>query len=142
MFKTPDTLNVDHLVIGASAMGKAFVATLVSDIRATVALVDRYDRPGGHWTLAYPYIRLHQPSEFYGVNSRPLGEGKLDAVGWNRGLSELATGDEVCAYYNAVMQQTLFSSGRVQSFPKHRYPGDGSFRSILTGEFFTVGDST
>ncbi len=26
--------------------------------------------PGGHWTRAYPFVRLHQPSAYYGVNSR------------------------------------------------------------------------
>ena len=27
-------------------------------------------RPGGHWNDAYPFVRLHQPAAFYGVNSR------------------------------------------------------------------------
>ncbi len=34
------------------------------------SIVDRNDQPGGHWTTAYPFVRLHQPSAYYGVNSR------------------------------------------------------------------------
>lgn len=80
-----ETINVEYLVIGAGAMGLAFVDTLLSDTNKTVAIIDRYARPGGHWTLAYPYVRLHQPSAFYGVNSKQLGRNKIDQVGWNKG---------------------------------------------------------
>lgn len=137
-----ETISPDYLVIGAGAMGIAFVDTLVTDSKATVAVVDRYARPGGHWTVAYPFVRLHQPSEFYGVNSRPLGDGKIDEVGWNKGMAELATGDEVCAYYSKVMHQTLLPSGRVTYYPKHEWMGDGQFRSILTNQVIRVGHST
>ena len=132
----------DYLVIGAGAMGMAFVDTLLSDTKATVVMVDRYARPGGHWTTAYPYVRLHQPSAFYGVNSRPLGEDKIDQVGWNKGLAELATVDEVCAYYSIVMHQTFLPSGRVTYYPKHEYTGEGTWRSLVTGKAFYVGKET
>lgn len=135
-------LQADYLVIGAGAMGMAFVDTLLTDSNASVIMVDRYARPGGHWTIAYPYVRLHQPSAFYGVNSRPLGEDQIDQVGLNKGLAELATVDEVCAYYSIVMHQTFLPSGRVQYFPKHDYMGEGSFRSAITGQVYQVGDNT
>lgn len=137
-----ETISPDYLVIGAGAMGLAFVDTLVSDTKATVAIVDRYARPGGQWTIVYPFVRLHQPSEFYGVNSRPLGEGKIDEVGLNKGMAELATGDEVCGYFSKVMHQTLLPSGRVTYYPKHEWLGDGQFRSILTNKLIRVGDHT
>ena len=137
-----ETLTADYLVIGAGAMGMAFVDTLISDTTSTIILIDRYGRPGGHWTIAYPYVRLHQPSAFYGVNSRHLGEDKIDQVGWNAGLSELASRDEVCAYYNIVMRQTFLPSGRVQYFPQHEYMGEAEFRSMLTGKVLRVGDGT
>jgi cation diffusion facilitator CzcD-associated flavoprotein CzcO len=108
-----ETITADYLVVGAGAMGMAFVDTLLSDTQATIVMVDRYARPGGHWTIAYPFVRLHQPSAFYGVNSRPLGEDKVDQVGWNKGLAELATVDEVCGYFSIVMHQTFLPSGRV-----------------------------
>lgn len=136
------TIVPNYLVIGAGAMGMAFVDTLLSDTKATVAMVDRYARPGGHWTIAYPFVRLHQPSSFYGVNSRPLGEGRIDQVGLNKGLAELATVDEVCAYYGLVMQQTFLPSGRVTYYPKHEYLGDGEFQSAVTGKKVRVGQET
>lgn len=137
-----EKITADYLVIGTGAMGMAFVDTLVSDTKATIVMVDRYARPGGHWTIAYPFVRLHQPSAFYGVNSRPLGEGRVDQVGFNKGLSELATVDEVCAYYSIVMDQTFLPSGRVQYFPKHEYQGEGTWRSTITGKVFSVGNDT
>lgn len=137
-----EIISPDYLVIGAGAMGMAFVDTLVTDTKATVVMVDRYSRPGGHWTIAYPFVRLHQPSAFYGVNSRPLGDNKTDQVGWNKGLSELATGDEVCAYFSKVMHQTFLPSGRVAYYSKHEYMGEGKFRSITTNKIIQVGQGT
>ncbi|KAK3718638.1 hypothetical protein LTR37_004855 [Vermiconidia calcicola] len=137
-----ENVSADYLVIGAGAMGMAFVDTLVSDTEATIVMVDRYARPGGHWTTAYPFVRLHQPSAFYGVNSRRLGEDKIDQVGWNKGLMELATVDEVCAYYSIVMHQTFLPSGRVAYYPKHIYTGEGQFHSVVTNKAYQVGDNT
>ena len=124
----------DYLVIGAGAMGMAFVDTILAESDADVTLVDRYHQPGGHWTVAYPYVRLHQPSSFYGVGSTELGSGRVDQVGWNRGLYELATAGEICAYFDQVMQQRFLPSGRVSYHPRSQYEGDGRFRSLVTGE--------
>ena len=133
----PGEISADYLVVGAGAMGMAFTDTLVSETEASVVVVDREQAPGGHWTNAYPFVRLHQPSAFYGVNSRKLGSDVIDAVGWNAGLYELATGGEVCAYFDQVMQQHLLPSGRVSYFPMSEYHGDGRF-STLGGEEYTV----
>jgi len=130
--------SIDYLVVGAGAMGMAFVDTLLSETDATVAMVDRCHQPGGHWTVAYPYVRLHQPSSFYGVSSTELGSGRVDQVGWNKGLSELASAGEVCAYFDQVMQQRFLPSGRVAYHPRSEYEGDGRFRSLVTGERFEV----
>lgn len=137
-----ETISPDYLVIGAGAMGLAFVDTLITDTKATVALVDRYGRPGGQWTLVYPFVRLHQPSEFYGVNSRDLGENRIDEVGLNKGMAEMASGDEILAYYNKVMNYNLLPSGRVTYYPNHEWTGDGKFRSILTNKTISVGPNT
>ncbi|OBR03119.1 hypothetical protein CH63R_14345 [Colletotrichum higginsianum IMI 349063] len=137
-----ETINPDYLVIGAGAMGMAFVDTLLTDSQKTVAIVDRYARPSGHWTVAYPYVRLHQPSSFYGVNSKHLGQDRIDQVGWNKGLIELASRDEVCSYYDTLMNQTFLTSGRVAYYPKHEYTGGREFRSILTGKSYQVGEGT
>jgi hypothetical protein len=131
-------LEADYLVVGAGAMGMAFVDTLIAETDATVVMVDRHHQPGGHWNMAYPFVRLHQPSAGYGVNSRVLGSDAIDLSGWNKGLYELATCGEVCGYFNQVMQQTLLPSGRVRYFPMAEYDGDGAFHSLVTGEALQV----
>ncbi len=127
-----ETLEADYLVVGGGAMGMAFTDVLLAETDASVILVDRYHQVGGHWNVAYPYVRLHQPSAFYGVNSRDLGSDSIDATGWNKGLYELATNSEVCAYFDQVMQQTFLPSGRVQYFPMCDYTGNGAFRSLVS----------
>ena len=49
------TLQADYLVTGAGAVGMAFVDTIVTESDATVVIVDRAQRPGGHWNVAYPF---------------------------------------------------------------------------------------
>ncbi len=130
-------IETDYLVVGAGAMGMAFIDTLVSETEARVVLVDRNHQPGGHWTMAYPFVRLHQPSAFYGVNSARLGSDSIDQVGWNQGLYELATAGEVCAYYDHIMRQEFLPTGRVSYFPMSEYRGDRRF-TTLAGDDYTV----
>ena len=129
------TIQADYLVIGAGAMGMAFIDTLVSETEASVVVVDRNDAPGGHWTTAYPFVRLHQPSVFYGVNSLRLGRDTIDQAGWNKGLYELATAGEVCAYYDHVMRQRLAPTERVRYFPMSEYLGSGRFVTLAGAEY-------
>ena len=124
------TIEADYLVVGAGAMGMAFTDTLVSETDATVVMVDRNHQPGGHWTAAYPFVRLHQQSAYYGVNSRDLGSNTIDHSGLNAGYYELAGGAEVCAYFDAVMQQQLLPTGRVTYLPMSEYRGDGRVRTL------------
>jgi hypothetical protein len=124
------TIEADYLVIGAGATAMAFVDTVVSETDATVVMVDRNHSPGGHWNSAYPFVRLHQPSAYYGVNSRPLGGDTIDAAGLNKGYYELAGGAEVCAYFDAVMNQQLLPTGRVSYFPMSEHLGDGRIRTL------------
>ncbi len=128
------TIDTDYLVVGAGAMGMAFTDTLVTESDARVVIVDRGHSPGGHWNSAYPFVRLHQPSAYYGVNSRGLGSDSIDQLGWNEGLYELATVGEICAYFEKVMHQDLLPSGRVSYFPMAEYLGDGRFRSLAGGD--------
>jgi hypothetical protein len=128
------TIDTDYLVVGAGAMGMAFTDALVSETDAHVVIVDRRHSPGGHWNSAYPFVRLHQPSAYYGVNSRPLGSDSIDQLGWNEGLYELATVGEICAYFEKVMHQDLLPSGRVSYFPMAEYVGHGRFRSLAGGD--------
>jgi hypothetical protein len=130
--------DVDYLVIGAGAAGMAFADTLLTETEATIAIVDRRHRPGGHWNDAYPFVRLHQPSHYYGVNSRPLGSGGKDAQGFNKGLAELASGAEVLSYFDRVMRQQFLPSGRVSYWPMSEVADDQTVVSRLSGERHTI----
>ncbi|WP_375548049.1 NAD(P)/FAD-dependent oxidoreductase [Oceanicaulis alexandrii] len=132
------SLETDYLVIGGGAMGMAFTDTILSETDADLVIVDQNAKPGGHWNHAYPFVTLHQPSSFYGVSSKELSRGQRDQVGLNKGLGDLASGNEVLAYYEQVMNHTFLPSGRVRFFPMCRWRGDGRFEHILTGEVFKV----
>lgn len=126
--------ETDYLIIGAGAVGMAFADTLLDETDAHITFVDRHAKPGGHWNDAYPFVALHQPSAFYGVNSTPLGAPEKDVIGLNKGFYSLATGSEVAAYYDTIMARRFLPSGRVSYFPLSNYLGDGRFESILSGK--------
>ena len=130
--------ETDYLVIGAGAVGLAFADTLLAETNAHITIIDRHGKPGGHWNDAYPFVGLHQPSAFYGVNSMPLGSNRKDTFGSNAGCYELASGAEVTSYFDKVMHQTLLPSGRVSYHPMCDYLGSdkkgGKFVSILSGQ--------
>lgn len=127
-------IETDYLVIGAGAIGMAFVDTLLSDTTAQVVMVDPHHRPGGHWNEAYPFVRLHQPAAYYGVDSRELGQGTKDTVGLNAGMYGLSGGAELLAYFDQVMQQRFLPSGRVRFLPMSRVVGAHEVESLVTGE--------
>ena len=127
-------IETDYLVVGAGASGMAFVDALIAGSDdAEVVMVDRRHAPGGHWLDAYPFVRLHQPSTNYGVNSRPLGEDRIDRTGLNAGLYERATGPEVCAYFARVLDQDLLPTGRVRFLAMSDYRGaDGDGHRVVS----------
>lgn len=127
-------IETDYLIVGSGAMGMAFADTLLSESDADMVMVDRHAKPGGHWNVAYPFVRLHQPSSFFGVASRELSRFEKDQVGFNKGLYDLASGAEVNSYFDDVMQQTLLPSGRVRYFPMCNYEGEGVFTSMTGGQ--------
>jgi hypothetical protein len=132
------TLETDYLVIGCGAAGMAFTDALITHSDAQVVMVDRRHAPGGHWNGAYPFVRLHQPSAFYGVNSMPLGEDSIDRCGLNAGHHERATGSEIVGYYGRVMDQRLLPSGQVRYFPMCDYVGQHRFASRASGKTYEV----
>jgi cation diffusion facilitator CzcD-associated flavoprotein CzcO len=132
------TLETDYLVIGAGAAGMAFTDELIADSEADVVMVDRRHRPGGHWNDAYPFVRLHQPAPFYGVNSRRLGTDVVDTTGANAGWYPRSSAGEICDYFGRVLDETLLPSGRVRFFGMCDYLGEKRgehlFVSRLTGD--------
>lgn len=131
-------LKTDYLVVGSGAVSMAFVDTMLSQSDATFIIVDKHHLPGGHWNDAYSFVRLHQPSALYGVESTRLDKGIIDESGPNKGYFELASGAEISAYFQNVMQERFIASKRVQYFGMHEYKGDGVFKSLLSDSTYQV----
>lgn len=134
------TVDADYLVVGAGATGMAFTDALVDHSDARVLLVDRRHGVGGHWLEAYPFVRLHQSSAFYGVASTLLGGGRLQERGPEAGLQERATQAEIVAYFARVLDG-LVDSGRVEFLPNSEYDGDRTVTSRISGDTVRVPDS-
>ena len=131
-------VEADYLVIGAGAMGMAFTDALIDHADGHVALVDRRQAAGGHWLAAYPFVRLHQTSAFYGVASTLLGDGSLQEEGPEKGLGQRADQPTICAYYDDVLTNRMLASGRVEFFAGCEYLGDRAFISLESGERYEV----
>ena len=78
-------LETDYLVVGGGAMCMAFVDEILNGSRnfgnnqnTEFIIVDKHAKPGGHWNDAYQFVTLHQPASYYGVNSKKLGEGRVN----------------------------------------------------------------
>lgn len=116
-------ISCDYLVVGAGTSCLSFVDTVLSMRKdATFVIVDRFSAPGGHWTKAYPFVRLHQPSCYYGVNSLPLA--KLDKNG-NEPYDQnvRASAKEICEYYKQVVEN-FKATGRVRVYFETNYEGE------------------
>ena len=138
-----DLISTDYLVVGSGASGLAFADTLVAEgcPMLELTLVDRRPGPGGHWLDAYPFVRLHTPSAYYGVNSLLLGEDRIDQSGENAGFYERATGAEVRDYFAEVASR-LTQTGRVRILTGHEHLGPGDLgeqvRDLSTGALHEV----
>ena len=131
------SIDTDYLIVGSGAVGMAFADVLFHETNASMVIVDRHHGPGGHWNDAYPFVRLHQPSAYYGVNSRRLGTDSKDSSGINVGMYERASSAELLRYYEQVMQP-LLASGRVRYFPMCDYLGGERFKSLTSGQMQQV----
>jgi hypothetical protein len=116
-------MTCDYLVVGAGTATLSFVDTLLSRRKdVTFIIVDRNSAPGGHWTTAYPFVKLHQPSASYGVNSMPLSY--LDKKGrepWDQ--NDRASGKQICDYYEKVVRK-FEATGRVRTYFDANYEGE------------------
>lgn len=131
-------VEADYLVVGAGATGMAFTDALIDHSDVRVALVDRRHGVGGHWLEAYPFVRLHQASAFYGAASTVLGGGRLQEHGAEAGLHERADQATICAYYGDLLADRMLGSGRVEFFAGCDYLWDRTFVSRISGERFEV----
>jgi len=82
----------DLVVVGAGIAGlnALHAAALYLPRTARVLLVDAKDRSGGMWTIAYDYVRLHQPHPLFTVGAEQWT--------WRKPPNYLATRDEVQAH--------------------------------------------
>jgi hypothetical protein len=135
-------LEADYLVVGAGAAGMAFTDALIDHADVDVVMVDHRHSPGGHWLDAYPFVRLHQASAFYGVASTLLGEGRVQTDGPEAGLHERAAAPEICTYYGRVLRERMLGSGKVTFLPCCDYLGSGAVTSRLTGKTYELGSTT
>lgn len=130
-------VEADYFVVGAGAAGMAFADALTDHADVRVALVDRRHGVGGHWLEAYPFVRLHQASAFYGVASTLLGGGRLQQSGPEVGLQERATQAEILDYYLRMLDR-MVESGKVEFLPNCDYVGDRLVVSRISGERLEV----
>ena len=134
-------VKTDYLVVGAGARGLAFADALVAEADVEVTVVDPRQAPGGHWVDAYPFVRLHTPSAYYGVNSLPLGEDRIDQAGENAGFYERASGEQVSEHL-AEAAGRITETGRVRVLSGHEHLGAGSdgqqVRTVSSGELHDV----
>ncbi|MFN2098913.1 NAD(P)-binding protein [Altererythrobacter sp. MF3-039] len=136
--------ETDYLIVGAGAVGLAFADTLIDeDPDCHITFVDKHAKPGGHWNDAYSFVTLHQPSAFYGVPSTEFPSEQVDMHGPNKGLRALASGAEVLAYFERVMNMRLLPTGRVEyyrlsEFKGRNQAGEAKIVSILGGEETTI----
>ena len=136
-------IETDYLVVGAGASGMAFVDSLLAGSDADVVMRRPAPScPAGIGSMPIPFVRLHQPSANYGVNSRKLGNDRIDESGPNAGFYERATAGEIVDYFNRVLEEDFIPSGRVRFFGMCDYRGGDQnghhFVSLLTGEETTV----
>ena len=130
-------LIADYVIVGAGAVGMAFADTLLENSDASIILIDRREKPGGLWNDAYPFVRLHGPALYYGVNSKQLGSETKEVTGLNQGLYELASGAQLKEYFDSLMRERLLPSGRVTFLSSGEYK-DGVVTSLETGETIRV----
>jgi len=112
-----ESITADYLIMGAGAAGMAFADSVLTETND-----------------AYPFVRLHQPASYYGVNSAPLGSGSIDQIGLNTGFHALADGTEVVSHYDLTMRQRFLPSGRVRYLPMSEVGDDRVVTSLLSGE--------
>jgi hypothetical protein len=91
----------DYLIVGGGASGLAFADSLLAHCTAApspvVVIADSHRTPGGQWNDSYSFVRLHQPSAGYGVETEQLEP--------NGDENHLASREEIVRYYQSVVQK-------------------------------------
>lgn len=119
-------LVCDYLVIGCGAASLAFIDTLLIQIpTAKVIVVDKKPYPGGHWVDAYGYVKLHQPSVVYGLESKQL-EGNWAKLLFQKMMlpwKHRATQEDILKYYRNFIEEKV-SKQQIEYYPNCEYNFD------------------
>lgn len=124
-------LECDYLVVGAGASPLAFLDTLLIELpEAKVILIDKKNIPGGHWVDAYGYVRLHQPSVLYGLESRQLEGNWLKCMLTNFTLPWMyrSTKSEILEYFGTFVNDKV-ASKQVEFYPNCVYDFEATSKS-------------
>lgn len=127
----------DYLVVGAGAASMSFIDTMLTQVPTSkIVLVDKRNAPGGHWVDAYGYVKLHQPSIVYGIESKQL-EGnwlKLLMTRFTLPWQHRASKQEILKYFQDFVNEKI-ESGQLQYFPGYQYDFDNYEGGIIgTGD--------
>jgi hypothetical protein len=125
---TEHRLECDYLVIGAGAASLAFVDTLLTELpEIKIILIDKKEIPGGHWVDAYGFVRLHQPSRFYGIASSQLEERNWLQTTmptlFVRPQKHRANKQEILDHFGSFVDEKI-TSGRLGFYPKCVYESE------------------
>lgn len=126
-------IEADYIIVGAGAVGLAFLDVMLDYTDADFVLLDRRAAPGGHWRDGYPFVQLHNVSALYGVNSRRLGKERVLAQGPEAGYMERAGLAEIIAYFDSFFAEKVLSSKRVRWLAGHEYRSDQTAVSRADG---------
>ena len=121
---TGHRLECDYLVVGSGAASLAFVDTLLIELPETkIILIDKKESPGGHWVDAYGFVRLHQPSRFYGIASSQLEGDCLQTTtptSFVHPKKHRANKQEILDHFGSFVDAKI-ASGRLGFYPKCVY---------------------
>ena len=118
----------------------AFTDALIDHADVRVALVDRRAAAGGHWLNAYPFVRLHQSSTFYGVASTLLGGGRIQQEGPRRGSTSGPTSRRSPPTTATCWRTGWWPPAGSSSSVGCDYVGGRTFVSLGSGERFEVSE--
>ena len=116
----------------------AFTDALIDHADVRVALVDRRHGVGGHWLEAYPFVRLHQSSTFYGVASTRARRRRIQRTGRRRGCTSGPTSRRSAPTTTTCSPTGWSARAGSSSSPAATTSGDRTFVSLVSGERFEV----
>lgn len=131
--------HYDLVVVGAGIAGlnALHAASLYLPPTAKVLLIDAKDKSGGMWTIAYDYVRLHQPHPLFTVGATQWT--------WRKPPDYLATRDEVQAHLASCLATLRGKLALEERFGQYvsavrEVPVSGHWQAEVA--FHKVGDPT